>query len=150
MNVWSWESSLWFPSLNSDMPCRAAALTAQVSLSTPQMSCWSSSGGVRDGGKSRNVPVQFIAQNGNPNTAWATQGGSQRLLGHKQSDWPLGHCQMYGPGPWATPWAHWAEPWQHYKLPFERSLKLQKENERNISSSDQKSSLVWLISPLGV
>ena len=63
-------------------------------LSPPQMSCWSSSGGIRDGGKSRNAHVQFIPQNGNPNMAWATQGGLKLLLSHKWSDWPMGHHQM--------------------------------------------------------
>ena len=66
----------------------------QMSLSPPQISCWSSSGGVGDGGKSRNAPVQFIAQNGSPNSAWATQGslgspyfGSWTTLGHELKHW---------------------------------------------------------------
>jgi hypothetical protein len=59
-----------------------------MSLSTPQMSCWSSSGGVGDGGKSRNARSRNIAENGNLKTAWAAQGGSQPLLSHKPFDRP--------------------------------------------------------------
>ena len=59
----------------------------QMSLSPPQISCWSSSGGVEDGGKSRNAPVQFIAQNGSPNRAWAPHLGSWTTLGHELKHW---------------------------------------------------------------
>ena len=66
----------------------------QMSLSPPQISCWSSSGGIWNCGKSRNAPVQYIAQNGNPNRAWAAQGGlgspylgSWTTLDHEPKHW---------------------------------------------------------------
>ena len=109
-DVWTSQMSSWW------------LVWTQMSLSPPQMSCWSSSGGIRDGGKSRNAHVQFIPQNGHPNTAWAAQGGSKPLLSHKRSDQPMGHHQMYGSGPWATPWAGQAELWQHYICPYRYRL----------------------------
>jgi hypothetical protein len=57
---------------------RDSLVWTQMSLSPPQMSCWSSSGGVRDDGKSRKRRAQILTQNGNQKTAWAAQGG----LGH--------------------------------------------------------------------
>ena len=86
----------------------------QMSLSPPQISCWSSSGGFGDGGKSRNAPVQFIAQNGNPNRAWAAQGslGSPYL-----GSWAMSrNIGLAGSWHWLSWTAFGSKPhwWQHY------------------------------------